>query len=135
MSLYYKKGYKYQVTRDLKPVHIQELFGVAYRGDFIALIDGYLYIYKGYAWDGPSGPAIDTDNFMRGSCVHDALYQFMRMEIVAQSFRPRADKLMQEICKEAGMGRFRRWYTLRAVRRFAARAADPKNRKKEFKAP
>ncbi len=33
---------------------------------------------KGYAWDGPSGPTIDSKNFMRGSLVHDALYQLMR---------------------------------------------------------
>jgi hypothetical protein len=33
---------------------------------------------KGYAWNGPSGPTLDTRNFMRGSLVHDALYQLMR---------------------------------------------------------
>ena len=40
--------------------------------------DGRLVIQKGYAWDGPSGPTIDTENFMRGSLVHDALYQLFR---------------------------------------------------------
>jgi len=42
--------------------------------------DGQFEFSKGYAWDGPSGSTVDTLNFMRGSLVHDALYQLIRME-------------------------------------------------------
>jgi len=41
---------------------------------------GSLCIREGYSWDGPSGPAIDTVDFMRGSLVHDALYQLNGMD-------------------------------------------------------
>jgi hypothetical protein len=30
-----------------------------------------LNILEEYCWDGASGPAIDTQNFMRGSLLHD----------------------------------------------------------------
>ena len=62
----YKGGYKYQlkemycVTIDIKPV-------TAIHTDYIDLnTDGILTIFKGYAWDGPSGPTIDTLTFMPG---------------------------------------------------------------------
>ena len=35
--------------------------------------DGNIVIKSGYSWDGPSGPTIDTKNFMHGSLIHDAL--------------------------------------------------------------
>ena len=41
---------------------------------------GLLTIQPGYAWDGPSGPTWDTPDFMRGSLVHDALYQLIRLQ-------------------------------------------------------
>ena len=69
----YNDGYKYQLKReysqqiDIKPNRHVDM-------DFIILtMTGFLIIKKGYAWDGPSGPTIDTPNFMRGSLVHDAL--------------------------------------------------------------
>ncbi len=58
--------------------------------------DGILIIKKGYAWDGPSGPTIDTLNFMRGSLVHDALYQLMRMGKILYSYKDHADRLLQK---------------------------------------
>ena len=38
---------------------------------------GVLTMKKDYAWDGASGPAKDTKTAMRGSGLHDALYQFI----------------------------------------------------------
>ena len=71
----YKAGYKYQlkaryaVQIDIRPAAPIDM-------EYLGLTtDGTLTVKKGYAWDGPSGPTIDTLNFMRGSLVHDALYQ------------------------------------------------------------
>jgi hypothetical protein len=65
---------------------------------------GQLIVKKGYAWDGPSGPTIDTKNFMRGSLVHDALYQLMRLgKIDKNTYRDAADKELVRICREDGM--------------------------------
>ena len=86
---------------------------------------GKLSINRSYAWDGPSGPAIDTKNFMRGSLVHDALYQLMRQGRIGQNCRELADDLLRDICREDGMSFFRAWYVHKAVRLFAAAAARP----------
>jgi hypothetical protein len=108
----YRGGYKYQIKQDYnlpnsgiipnQPVDIQ----------FIRLdVDGHLLIRSGYAWDGPSGPTIDTKNFMRGSLVHDALYQLMREGLLDMTaHRDPADRLLQSICIQDGMSKLRaRW--------------------------
>jgi len=87
--------------------------------------DGMLEIKKGYAWDGPSGPTIDTLNFMRGSLVHDALYQLIRMEVLPFSLREHADMLLRRICREDGMSWFRAWYVYKAVQWFGGASARP----------
>jgi len=87
--------------------------------------NGLLTIRKGYTWDGPSGPAIDSSNFMRGSLIHDALYQLMREEVLPQSARKRADEILREICIEDGMSKARAWWVYSGVRAGAASAAKP----------
>lgn len=69
----------------------------------LEIFDGALYISSRYRWDGPSGPAIDTKNFMRGSLVHDALYQLMREGHINRELRKAADKLLRLHCREDGM--------------------------------
>jgi hypothetical protein len=91
--------------------------------------DGILIIKKGYAWDGPSGPTIDTLNFMRGSLVHDAFYQLMRIEKMTPSYKDYADRLLQKICIEDGMSRFREWYVFQGVRLFGGGNAKPDSEK------
>ena len=80
--------------------------------------DGRLMILDGYAWDGASGPARDTETFMRASLVHDCLYQMMREGHLDKSYRKHADKIMQAIAVEDGMNKVRAWYTYHAVRIF-----------------
>ena len=87
--------------------------------------EGWLRIKRGYVWDGPSGPTWDTLNFMRGSLIHDALYQLMRMELLPADYRQMADEVLYEVCRGDGMSRFRAWYVLRGVRRGAGFAAKP----------
>lgn len=130
----YKKGYKYQlaetysVTTDvvsLRPIMTE----------YIRLFDNRLIVEKGYAWDGPSGPTIDTPNFMRGSLVHDALYQLMREGLLGPEWRKQADMELRRICLEDGMSRLRAWWVYRGVRLGAGFAANPVNRKPILKAP
>ena len=53
--------------------------------DFIILKDGILTIKEGYRWDGASTPwntlniADNRESYIRCSCVHDAMYDLMRM--------------------------------------------------------
>lgn len=82
---------------------------------------------EGYAWDGPSGPAIDTENFMRGSLVHDALYQFMRLGYLEKNtYRPHADNILYDLIREDGMFIVRALWVYWSVRIGANRAARRK---------
>ncbi len=81
----YRSGYKYQLVDDYS-VKVRVKPDENISTEFIALDkDGVLKMNQGYAWDGPSGPTIDTKNFMRGSLVHDALYQLMRQKKTVES--------------------------------------------------
>ena len=122
-------GYKYQVAEDytikidLKPIE-------AIRRELTRFLSlspaGVLTIKKYYAWDGPSGPTIDTRDFMRGSLVHDALYQLMREGVLDYSVhRQRADEIFRQLLVEDGMCKFRAWYVYQAVHIFAEGGARP----------
>ena len=135
-SIAYRAGYRYQLAEDYvcatgigisEP--IESSFIILYR-------DGGLFIKAGYAWDGPSGPAIHTKNFMRGSLVHDALYQLMReRQLEHDTYRDIADRLLQAMCLEDGMSTIRAWWVYHGVHFGGGPAADPKNDKPILRAP
>ena len=132
----YKAGYKYQlkaryaVQIDIRPAAPIDM-------EYLGLTtDGTLTVKKGYAWDGPSGPTIDTLNFMRGSLVHDALYQLMREgRLGEETYREPADRLLQKMCKEDGMSGLRAWWVYQGVHFFGKPSADPANDKPVIRAP
>jgi len=139
----YKSKYKYQLDEEyqVKVSVIPEEY--AQIKHYVELnTEGMLVIKKGYAWDGPSGPTWDTPSFMRGSLVHDALYQILRNKFLEKKWekwrkeaRKEADKELRRICREDGMSRIRAWYVYQAVSRWGGRAADPGSRKKPHVAP
>lgn len=78
---------------------------------------GYICIYEGYEWDGPSGPTIDTDNFMDGALIHDVMYQLMREKHLAlRPYRLYADNELYRQCRASGMGWIRASYVWAGVR-------------------
>lgn len=134
-TIHYRSGYKYQLvetySEDVVICPEKQI-----ETKYINLDEaGLLTIKSGYAWDGPSGPTIDTKSFMRGSLVHDALYQLMRNGLLPSSSREDADQELHRICREDGMNRFRAWYVLLGVRKGAGFAASPKSKKKIRTAP
>lgn len=106
--IFYKKRrrYKYTLFADYQhPTNIRPSHSISTK--FIDLdSSGLLTIKKNYAWDGASGPVFDTQRIMRGSLVHDALYQLMREKQLPQKARENADWLLREICLEDGMPKF-----------------------------
>lgn len=135
----YKKGYKYQLVEQYEvTITIRPEEDVSSPSGYITLTkDGLLTLSKGYAWDGPSGPTIDTRDFMRGSLVHDALYQLMRESLLDNDiYRDPADRLLQSMCKEDGMCHLRAWWVLyKGLRIGGDPAAEPDNRRPITKAP
>jgi hypothetical protein len=136
VSICYRAGYSYQLADDYR-VQIAIRPAAFIRTEYIRLdIDGMLTVCEGYAWDGPSGPTIDTKNFMRGSLVHDALYQLMREKHLDHAtHREIADRELARICKEDGMTSIRAWWVYQGVRFGGGPAADPVNDNPVLTAP
>lgn len=136
MRILFSAGYKYQLYQPyslalpIRPDHHIVT-------EFIELdTDGLLTIARGYAWDGPSGPTVDTPNFMRGSLVHDALYQLMREgHLDAGLHRETADSLLRSICIEDGMSHLRAALVYQAVRKFGASCATASSERPILSAP
>ena len=134
-KIWYKKGYKYQLYQTYS-VKISIKPKTTIFTDWIWLnTEGLLTIHKGYAWDGASGPTFDTKNSMRGSLVHDSLYQLMRMGLLDRKWREQADRELERICVEDGMSKIRAriWYCV--VQKIAGFGAKPGYRRKVLTAP
>ncbi len=132
----YRSGYKYQLAEDY---HIK--ISIKPKADidiqFIALdTRGNLIVKSGYAWDGTSGPVIDTDNNLRASLVHDALYQLMRhKKLSRKQHKDKADKLFRTLSKEDGVLSAIAQIYYEALKKLGNPATDPKNAKKVKRAP
>lgn len=114
----YTAGYKYQLEEDFELLVDLRPYNLS-TNRFVSLDDlGMLRIGAGYAWDGASGPAIDTLNFMRGSLVHDALYQLIRLGVLSYEDRAAADELLYHLVREDGMWLPRAAWVYSAVRLF-----------------
>jgi len=117
-KIYYKEGYKYQLAE----TYSVETYLRPYieSGNKFVSIDtqGVLTIKEGYAWDGASGPAIDTNTFLRGSLVHDALYQLIGLGVLPPNQKQYADLMLKDIILEDGMSPLRAWWVHKAVKHF-----------------
>jgi hypothetical protein len=125
--------YKYQLMeRYVHETHWTLPEGVQTDGRWVVLSKtGRLTLRRGYAWDGPSGPTIDSKSFMRGSLVHDACYQLIREKLLPGRKRKPADVLLWLICLEDGMSRARADYVYHAVRVFGGASARPRKGPKQ----
>jgi hypothetical protein len=133
-SIKYRVGYKYQLQDDYE-AFISLCPPQDIVTEWVSLYtNGLLKIRHGYAWNGADW-AFDTDEFMRGSLVHDALYQLLRELYLAAVYRDAADRVLQEICLEDGMWALRAWWVYQGVRFGAGPAADPANTRPVLVAP
>ena len=72
---------------------------------------------------------------MRGSLIHDALYQLIREKRLPKDFRIVADIELKKACIADGMSKARAWYVYKSLRLMGGPAADPANKKKLYTAP
>ena len=134
-AIAYRDGYKYQLCEPYEtqvPVRPPDPVQTEYLQLSPA---GRLTIMAGYAWDGPSGPTWDSPCAMRGSLIHDALYQLIREGFVGTEWREIADHCLYTACVEDGMLKMRAWGWYLAVRWAAGPAARPSARKPVKYAP
>ena len=129
---YRERRYKYQLVKDYS---VQtNISGYEIDAPFFSLTkDGLLTGKAGYAWDGPSGPTFDTPDFMRGSLMHDILYQMMREKLLPQGCKICADELLQRLCLEDGMSKFRAHYVFEGVQRYGDGSCAPGSSESEIK--
>ena len=97
--LYSKYHYKFKVEKDLNlklPVSMPD-----FEHEYCAVKDGIIYVKKGYAWDGASGPVFNTKNTLVASLVHDVLYQAQRLNLIEHNStnRKNADENFYELLK------------------------------------
>ncbi len=119
----FRKGYKYSLWETYR-VQIAIRGQVVKHRLFELDVDGWLIIFADYPWDGPSGPTIDTPSFMRGSLVHDVLFEMLRLGLLPHDpcFHL-ANCELEKICLEDGMWPCRARYVYTAVEKFASAAA------------
>ena len=113
------KNWKYRVVKSFS-IQTEIIPTVPIKTKFSSLTkEGILTIDKGFCWDGASG-AIDTKNIMRGSCIHDAFCNWQHQGLISKEQREQADKLLKEIIKKDGMGKFRAAYIYWAIQMYVS---------------
>ena len=95
-QIFYKAGYKYQLFEEYE-IEIDFLKDIYMDEEFYYITDGWLTIKSGYAWNGASGPVIDTCKTKRASLVHDVLYQMIRNKLIPYDLKELSDNLFQSI--------------------------------------
>jgi hypothetical protein len=126
--LYYRGGYKYQLSRDFEiDLNLFAPFPKLdsdVMNDFTYLSkDGLMRLRFGYAWDGCSGPTRDDKTNMRNGLIHDGGYQLMREGLIPLSYRPYFDKLLELVGIDDGMPEARAWLYREGVEHFAEKCA------------
>lgn len=123
-KIYYKEGYKYQLCRFYSLITTIVPEQSIVHEFFTLLTTGTLQIRSGYAWDGASGPTIDTKTSMRGSLVHDCFCQMLHnKELGYETYSPLVHKLFYQILLEDKMWTLRAAIWYQAV--VAARGGHP----------
>jgi hypothetical protein len=143
IKIKYRGGFKYQLAESVN-ILAPELTTFQYPGNQFLRLTGKadnteMCFGVGYAWDGPSGPMMDTKSAMVASLAHDAGAQISRNSPVwgidiRDQFIEANNKLFHRLCLESGMWRFRANYALWVLRKVDA-YADPKNKKRVMGAP
>lgn len=132
----YKSGYKYQIAADYHGILMPELEYKGHFEDDFLLVAGRDYVIKkGYASDGPSGPTVDTKNFMRGAFRHDGGYQLIRMGVFPESSRQLWDNQLRQDCLQDGMSGVRSALVYQGVHFFGSENARKGKDKPTLYAP
>lgn len=98
-----RKGYKYSLW-DTYCVQLPLIIGYEVDHRLFKLDkQGWLTIHEDYPWDGASGPTWDSASTMRGSLVHDALFEMIRLGFLPASEIHNANLELWRICVEDGM--------------------------------
>lgn len=110
--MFYTSGYKYQLKKDITFSLPPEYEGISVKTDYIELSYREVKIKRGYAYNGASGPTVDTKNSMRPTAFHDAMYQLLAAGLIPRELKGLVDELFKELLRQDGMSKIRSsiWY-------------------------
>lgn len=132
-TVVYYHGYDYQLRQDAW--FNTSVVGYNIDTEYATLsVNGKLKVKKNFGSDGATG-IWDTKHVIPGSMVHDALYMLLRMGLLPRSERDNADRTLEAVCIESGMWKWYAKIIYLGVKFFAAAAAHPDHRRKEYTAP
>ena len=105
--LTYVDGYQYQARNNM--IYFT---GIYPKIDIISNLivlrqDGWMWVSKFFAWDGASGPAIDTKSNIRGSHAHDACAALMRLGLIPMDCRFASNTLIRRLMIDDGASKVR----------------------------
>lgn len=83
---------------------------------------GELRVHAGFVCDFASGPTYNTNDSVKASVAHDALYRMSRYHVLGPDLRDEADELFYRILRQDGMYEWRARMWFRAVREFGESA-------------
>lgn len=93
----YSNGYKFQLKQTIViQTTLRPDRGVCIPGFIFLDIDGLLYIYAGYAWDGCSFAPDLRCNLVAG-VVHDALYQLIQTGLLDRKWKSESDWMLYHL--------------------------------------
>ena len=124
----YSRCYKYKLTASESYELGEDWNSITVNSQYATLHKGILVVARNYAWDGASWPAIDTKTFMRGSLIHDALYQLIREGHLTSTWKTKSDEALRDICLKDGMAKWRAAYVYFFVSKFGHGSSRLKKR-------
>ena len=122
-------NYKYKLEEDI--AFSTSIIGIEVKTEYIELKShGVLVIRKGYMWDGVTGlPSFATDAMLkhtaRGSLLHDAFYQLIRLRLIPAYLKHKIDLEMKERFTQDGLGKIVVSMFYQAVKNFGSQYCKP----------
>ena len=118
------RQYKYELQKT--EIIQTSLRNYMFKHRFFTLdVNGILTIFKGYKWDGISGPTLDTKNTMIPGLGHDALYQAIRLELLPLYAKITIDQFFYDQLIEHGVWKFRAKFFYQAVHHLGHNSCIP----------
>lgn len=117
MKIKYRRvtAYKYEVMETFE-ICLPELDEHYYiEDDYYSLQSRILTVKAHYMWNG-ANVIPDHDEVMFASCIHDVLCQAIREKYLPKELKDKVDRILQRLCIEAGLAKWRAWIIYWGVR-------------------
>ena len=96
---------------------------------------GRMTIYRGFMWDGASGPTLDTPDSIIASLMHDFGYRLIRLGFLEPEHKAAVDRMFYERLLADGMPQFRAYAWYKGVSAFGGSSIRPEAERALQRAP